>query len=80
MTILNNSLRPTEKFNPSNKAHRNYYTEFIKRGTWGFCPVRFYVEGDASNNNLAYAMQRKLVEFYVSKEFKLSVDTVADRI
>lgn len=80
MTLLDHGLRPLAKFDPSNKEHRTHYLNFVKDGTWGHCPVRFYVEGDASNNNLAYAMQRKLVEYYVAKEFKVSVDKVADRI
>ena len=72
--ILDHAVRPLEVFDPSKKAHREHYAEFMKNKTWGKCPVRFAVEGDASNSNLAYAMQRMLVEYYMKKEFKISVD------
>jgi hypothetical protein len=68
--LLNHALRPVVLFNPSNKQHRQYYSNFLKEGSWGKCPVRFAVEGDASNNNLAFAMQRMLTEYYIGKEFQ----------
>lgn len=76
--ILNQTMRPLEKFDPSNKKHRQLYTKAMADGTWGTCPVRFYVEGDSQNNNLAYAMQRKLNEYYTQKEFGL-VSRFADK-
>ncbi len=69
--ILNHLNRPAVLFNPADKKHRNFYAEFLKNGTWGTCPVRFEVIGDMQNNNLAFAMQRKLVEYYMEKEFKV---------
>ena len=71
--LLNLIQRPTEIFDPANKKHRAHYAKFLKERTWSTCPVQFAVlDGDSSNNNLAFAMQRKLVEYYVGKEFKLS--------
>lgn len=70
MSLLDHALRPVVLFDPDNKDHRQHYNNFLVRGTWGKCPVRFAVEGDAQNNNLAYAMQRMLVEYYMAKEFK----------
>ena len=75
--ILSTSQRPLVLFNPANKSHRDEYAKFIKSKTWGGCPYRFAVEGDAQNNNLAYAMQRKLVAYYMAKEFKIPVDDEA---
>lgn len=73
--ILNSTARRLVIFDPSNKEHRNHYSEFLRTKTWGKCPIRFAVEGDAANNNLAYAMQRKLVAYYMAKEFKIQVDS-----
>ena len=70
MGILDHSLRPLVLFDPANKEHRQHYNNFLVRGTWGKCPIRFAVKGDAQNNNLAYAMQRMLVEYYMEREFK----------
>jgi hypothetical protein len=63
------AMRPYEVFDPSSRRHREYYAEFLKTGTWGHIPIRFAVEEDC--NNLAAALQRKLTEYYISKEFKL---------
>lgn len=61
-------LRPYVKFDPAKKAHRELYAEFIKSGSWGHCPVRFTLDEEC--NNLAAALQRKLAEFYIAREFK----------
>jgi len=68
--ILDLVMRPTVLFDPANKEHRQHYANFLKRGSWGSCPVRFEVEGEQQNNNLAYAMQRMICDYYVLKEFK----------
>lgn len=73
--LLNTNLRPIVIFDPANKEHRRHYAKFIKTNAWGSCPVRFAVQDESSNTNLAYAMQRMLVEYYVGKEFKLSAQT-----
>ena len=71
--ILETAVRPLAIFNPANAEHREHYATFLKEGTWGKCPVRFVVtDSAASNNNLAFAMQRKLVEFYMGAEFDLT--------
>lgn len=67
--ILDHALRPVELFDPANKKHRQHYANYLKRGTWGHCPIRFAADNDQANNNLAYAMQRMLVDYYMSKEF-----------
>ena len=75
MAILDYAVRPLVVFDAANKEHRQHYATFLKTRSWGTCPVRFEVKGsDASNNNLAFAMQRMLTEYYMAKEFKVSVD------
>jgi hypothetical protein len=54
-------------FDPANKDHRRYYWEFITLGTWGRCPVRFIIDDDAGD--LVTFIQRKLVDYYVKREF-----------
>jgi hypothetical protein len=54
-------------FDPANKEHRRHYHNFAVNGTWGRCPVRFIVPDD--QGNLVTLIQRKLVEYYVNREF-----------
>lgn len=74
--ILDIAARPTVLFNPANKKHREHYAEFLTKGSWGYCPVRFEVEGEQQNNNLAMAMMRMLTEYYILKEFQNKAKTV----
>lgn len=60
--------RPWTVFDPDNREHRAWYHNFVKSGTWGRCPVRFVIPDD--HGNLVTMIQRKLVEYYVIKEFK----------
>ena len=69
MSILHSTSRPWVVFDPENKEHRHWYAEFVKHGTWGRCPVRFFIPEDAGN--LVTLIQRKLVQHYVEKEFKM---------
>lgn len=66
---LETNCRPFVPFNPKNKKHRTYYAEFMERGTWGRCPVRFIVPDDAGD--LVTMIQRSLVNYYTAKEFDL---------
>lgn len=68
MSMLEYKARPWTAFDPSNRNHRHWYHEFVKHGTWGRCPYRFIVPDD--HGNLVTLIQRKLVEYYVGKEFK----------
>jgi hypothetical protein len=68
MSILEYKSRPWTVFDPTNKDHRRWYHEFVKHGTWGRCPYRFVVPDD--HGNLITMIQRKLVEYYVEREFK----------
>lgn len=73
MSILSIRQRPAVVFDPDNKEHRKHYAKFLETGTWSTCPVRFEVDNEDSNNNLAYAMQRMLTEYYMQREFKIAV-------
>ena len=68
MSILEYKSRPWTVFEPSNKDHRRWYYEFAKHDTWGRCPYRFIIPDD--HGNLVTMIQRKLVEYYVEREFK----------
>jgi len=67
MSVLHIKSRPWTVFDPSNKDHRRWFAEFQQYGTWGRCPVRFMVPED--QGDLITMIQRKLIEFYVKKEF-----------
>lgn len=60
--------RPFVLFDPSNKEHRQCYYQFLETGTWGRCPYRFIVPDD--QGNLITMIQRKLITYYVNREFK----------
>ena len=68
MSFLSLIGRPFVVFDPKNKQHRLWYFEFVKKSTWGHCPVRFVVPDD--QGDLITMIQRTLVKYYVEKEFK----------
>lgn len=67
-TILDIERRPLVKFDPSNRAHRKYYAQFKQTGTWGFCPVEFWVPHNFGN--VANMVERTLADYYLKKEFR----------
>ena len=67
MSVLELHGRPYTVFDPANKEHRRYYSEFVKTASWGACPVRFVVPED--HGDLVTMIQRSLVKHYVNKEF-----------
>lgn len=74
MSQLELHSRPWVVFNPDSREHRKWYSEFVRTGTWGRCPVRFVIPDD--HGNLITIIQRKLVEHYVRKEFSIRKDEV----
>jgi len=58
--------RPTVKFDPNNKDHRQWLGEFTQTRSWGNCPVKFSNSG--AGNTIAQ-MQLKLLEYYTNQEF-----------
>jgi hypothetical protein len=59
--------RPFVVFDPSNKDHRRWFAMFQRESSWGHCPVRFVIDDD--NGDLITMIQRRLIAFYVDKEF-----------
>jgi hypothetical protein len=69
MSTLALHCRPFTVFDPADSQHRRWYSDFVQSGTWGRCPVRFVVTDD--QGDLITMMQRSLIRYYVSKEFKI---------
>jgi hypothetical protein len=59
--------RPYVVFDPSDRNHRRWFAEFNRNLSWKSCPVRFVIDDD--NGDLVTMIQRKLIQFYVDKEF-----------
>lgn len=59
--------RPWVAFNPTNKDHRRWFAEFQSKRTWSKCPVRFIIPDE--DGDLLTLCQRKLIHYYVSREF-----------
>jgi hypothetical protein len=59
--------RPFVVFDPTNKDHRRWFADFNREARWGNCPVRFVVDDD--NGDLVTMIQRRLIQYYVDKEF-----------
>lgn len=68
MSILEYKSRPWTVFDAQDRNHRRWYHEFVRHGTWGRCPYRFIVPDD--HGNLVSMIQRKLIDYYVGKEFR----------
>ena len=68
MSRLQHAGRPWVNFDAENKDHRRWFALFQQHGNWGHCPVRFVVSDDSGD--LLGMIRRKLIEFYVAKEFK----------
>lgn len=60
--------RPYVVFDAGNKEHRKWFSEFVRRRSWGDCPVRFLVNDDAGD--VLTQVQRELIQYYISAEFK----------
>ena len=59
--------RPWVVFDAKNKDHRKWFARFQREASWGHCPVRFVV--DDEQGDLVTMIQRRLIQFYVDKEF-----------
>ena len=59
--------RPWVVFDAKDKEHRKWFAEFNRTAKWGRCPVRFVVDND--NGDLVTMIQRRLIQYYVSREF-----------
>ena len=70
MSRLEYYTRPLVAFDPSKKEHRNFYAEFLKRGGWGQCPVRFICPED-HGGDLISVIKNSLIAYYIEKEFNV---------
>jgi hypothetical protein len=68
MSKLEYLTRPLVAFDPYNKDHRRYYAEFLERGGWGACPVRFICPDDAGFD-LTIMIRNSLIQYYMDREF-----------
>jgi hypothetical protein len=62
--------RPLVAFDPYKKEHRKFYAEFLKKGGWGQCPVRFIVPED-SGGDLISMIKNSLIAYYIEREFNV---------
>jgi len=69
MSRLEFYSRPLVAFDAANKDHRRYYAEFVERGGWGQCPLRFIVPDQ--HGDLLQMIQRSLNAYYIEREFSL---------
>jgi hypothetical protein len=60
--------RPFAIFDPANKEHRDIFYKFQKTQSWKHCPYQWTIEDDSTN--LVYFLNRKLLDYYMSLEFK----------
>jgi hypothetical protein len=68
MSRLEYLIRPLVAFDPYNKDHRRYYAEFLERGGWGKCPVRFICPEDCGSD-LPGMIRASLIQWYIEREF-----------
>ncbi len=69
MSKLEYYARPLVAFDPANKDHRRWYSEFLAYNGWGRCPVRFICPND-SGMDLTLMIRDHLAQWYVDREFK----------
>ena len=70
MSRLDYAGRPWAVFDPYNKQHRKFYSEFVTSGTWGRCPVRFIVPED-HGGDLISMIKNSLIQYYIEREFRV---------
>ena len=60
--------KPVVEFDPSDKKHREYYYNFLVTSSWKDCPVTWHFSRSCAN--VKGHIDRILLEYYTSKEFK----------
>lgn len=61
-------LRPWTLFDPTNKNHRAYFTEFLQTRSWKNCPVQWIIGDDSQD--VVHFISKILLEHYAQAEFK----------
>lgn len=69
MSMLEYYGRTWVAFDAENEDHRKWFNDFQEKRSWGQCPVRFIMPDDRAGD-LVTLIQRKLIDYYVGKEFK----------
>lgn len=67
--LLNKNMRPLVVFDETNKEHRELLMKFMETNSWAHCPYRFELP-DEDGQNLAYSMQKRVLIYFLNKEFK----------
>lgn len=65
---LKQCLKPVVEFDPTNAEHRLAVKNFLDSNSWRGCPVTF--KAPHYGNTLGY-IQRVMLEYYTSNEFKV---------
>jgi hypothetical protein len=68
MSKLSLAGRPWVAFDANDAQHREWYSEFVAKCSWGNCPVRFTIGEEPGN---MYTLERKLLEYYMKQEFNV---------
>lgn len=81
MSLLHFHQRPWVIFDPGNEDHRRWFVRFQEETSWKSCPVRFFVP-DHPGTDVATAIQKKLVQYYINNEFdpKKDAGTTKNRL
>ena len=66
-------MKPVVEFDPANRQHRKDYAEFLRTGRWTHCLVRY--ELDEPSGELQGMIQRRILEYYMEREFKINPTT-----
>jgi len=69
--------RPVVAFDVNNVKHRRDYAIFLRTHRWGHCAVRY--ELDEPVGELQAAIQRRLLEYYTSRDLPKAGNMVDDR-
>ena len=71
MSLLDVRSRPWAVFDPKNPDHRNHYSQFLKKRSWRYCPVQFYLE--QGYGDLTSMIENKLTAYYLGQEFRKKI-------
>lgn len=69
MSILKNSVRPSQYFEPSNIEHRKAYIKFLHDNSWSKLPYTFTLEAEYSD--VISMVNDKLLKYYLNNDNEL---------
>lgn len=62
--------RPVVQFDPNNFDHRMMFKKFLDTNTWGWCPVRFFLDED-QYSNVVDMCHDKILKYYFHLDRKM---------